>query len=133
MAITIYIVYKGIGGGIEKYCRVLMPALFVLLLILIVRSVTLPGAGEYQSLSEAGLQQAHRRGLRRRPRPGILLTLPSGWDGEYLRKLPGQEGDVLPGAAMQVCFLDTMVAFGGSCHISRRLRLRCREPGAGPA
>ncbi|MDD4160651.1 MAG: sodium-dependent transporter, partial [Synergistaceae bacterium] len=34
MAIVIGIVYKGISGGIEKSCKVLMPALFVLLLLL---------------------------------------------------------------------------------------------------
>ncbi len=45
MAIVSGIVYKGISGGIEKSCKILMPALFVLLLVLIVRSVTLPGAG----------------------------------------------------------------------------------------
>ena len=42
MAITSGIVYKGISGGIEKL-RILMPALFVILLVLIVRSVTLQG------------------------------------------------------------------------------------------
>ena len=35
MFVTIYIIYKGIGEGIEKYCRILMPSLFVVLLILI--------------------------------------------------------------------------------------------------
>lgn len=41
---TAYIVAKGIAGGIEKYCKVLMPLLFVLLVIMAIRSVTLPGA-----------------------------------------------------------------------------------------
>ena len=44
VAITMIIVIGGIGGGIEKVCSVGMPALFVMLLICIVRACTLDGA-----------------------------------------------------------------------------------------
>ena len=44
MAVTMFIVAGGIGKGIERACKVMMPLLFVILIILIVRSVTLPGA-----------------------------------------------------------------------------------------
>ncbi|HZJ84558.1 MAG TPA: sodium-dependent transporter [Syntrophomonadaceae bacterium] len=44
LAINVVIVAKGIAGGIEKAGKVLMPTLFVLLLIIIGRSVTLPGS-----------------------------------------------------------------------------------------
>ncbi len=44
MAIVIFIVYRGVGKGIEDTCKILMPALFLLLVILIIRAVTLPGA-----------------------------------------------------------------------------------------
>ena len=44
VAITMIIVIGGIGGGIEKVCSVGMPALFVMLLICIIRACTLPGA-----------------------------------------------------------------------------------------
>jgi len=40
VAITMIIVLGGIGGGIEKVCSVGMPALFVMLLICIVRACT---------------------------------------------------------------------------------------------
>ena len=46
VAITMIIVIGGIGGGIEKVCSVGMPALFVMLLICIIRACTLPGAVE---------------------------------------------------------------------------------------
>jgi neurotransmitter:Na+ symporter, NSS family len=39
------ILARGLRSGIERASRVIMPALFVILLLLIVRSVTLPGAG----------------------------------------------------------------------------------------
>ncbi|NPV88414.1 sodium-dependent transporter [Coprothermobacteraceae bacterium] len=46
MGITIYIVAKGIAGGIEKASKVMMPLIYILFLILIVRTLTLPGALE---------------------------------------------------------------------------------------
>ncbi|MCX7943579.1 MAG: sodium-dependent transporter [Deltaproteobacteria bacterium] len=41
---TTYIVSKGIQSGIERYTKVLMPVLFFLLIILAIRSLTLPNA-----------------------------------------------------------------------------------------
>lgn len=37
---------RGLEKGIERACKILMPALFAMLLILVLRSVTLPGAME---------------------------------------------------------------------------------------
>lgn len=44
MLINIIIVAKGVEGGLEKASKMMMPSLFVILLILVIRSVTLPGA-----------------------------------------------------------------------------------------
>ena len=44
VAITMLIVMGGVSGGIEKVCSVGMPALFVMLLICIIRACTLEGA-----------------------------------------------------------------------------------------
>lgn len=44
MGFTSFIVWKGVSKGIEQVSRFMMPTLFVLLIILIVRSFTLPGA-----------------------------------------------------------------------------------------
>ncbi|EOS54970.1 NSS family neurotransmitter:Na+ symporter [Paenibacillus barengoltzii G22] len=44
--ITAIVVGKGISGGIEKFNKVLIPGLVVLLIILMIRALTLPGAGE---------------------------------------------------------------------------------------
>ena len=44
LGLTGVIVYRGIQNGIEKACKIMMPALFVLLLILMARSLTLPNA-----------------------------------------------------------------------------------------
>ena len=42
---TAFVVYRGIKGGIEVLSKWLMPLLFILLILLAIRSVTLPGAG----------------------------------------------------------------------------------------
>ncbi len=46
MSLCIFIVYRGIQNGIEKWSKVLMPILFALLVVLIIRGLTLPGAME---------------------------------------------------------------------------------------
>jgi NSS family neurotransmitter:Na+ symporter len=43
---TAWIVLGGVAGGIEKATKIMMPLLFVLLIVVIIRSVTLPGAGK---------------------------------------------------------------------------------------
>ena len=44
--ICMLIVQGGVSGGIEKFNKIGMPALFVMLLVIIVRSLTLPNAAE---------------------------------------------------------------------------------------
>jgi len=46
MFFTAFIIFRGVKNGIEKYTRILMPLLFVLIVIICIRSVTLPGASE---------------------------------------------------------------------------------------
>jgi len=46
VALNAFILLKGVSGGIEKFNKVGMPALFVILIVLLVRSFTLPGASE---------------------------------------------------------------------------------------
>ena len=42
--LTIFIVSKGVSAGLEKYSKILMPALFLIMILLMIRSLTLPGA-----------------------------------------------------------------------------------------
>lgn len=44
MIMTLGIVMGGIQGGIEKASKIMMPALFVILIAVVIRAVTLPGA-----------------------------------------------------------------------------------------
>jgi NSS family neurotransmitter:Na+ symporter len=44
MIVTHIIVIRGVKGGIEKFSKIMMPALFIMLIILAICSVMLPGA-----------------------------------------------------------------------------------------
>jgi NSS family neurotransmitter:Na+ symporter len=44
--LTGLVVFKGVQNGIEKYSKILMPMLLVILVVLAIRSITLPGAKE---------------------------------------------------------------------------------------
>ena len=46
MIVTHIIVVRGVKGGIEKFSKVMMPALFIILIVLTVCSVLLPGASQ---------------------------------------------------------------------------------------
>ncbi|NLY14739.1 MAG: sodium-dependent transporter [Gammaproteobacteria bacterium] len=132
MAIVAGIVYKGISGGIEKCCKVLMPALFVILLVLIVRSVTLPGAG-------AGLEFYLKPDFSKLTGEAVLAAVGQGFFslslgmgcmityGSYLGK-----SDYLPTTAATVVFLDTSVAILAGFVIFPAVFAFGIEPGAGP-
>lgn len=45
LLISGWIVVRGISGGIEKFNKILIPGLLILLLILMIRALTLPGMG----------------------------------------------------------------------------------------
>lgn len=111
MLITIWIVSKGIGEGIEKLSKILMPVLFIIMLLLVVRSLTLNGASkgiafylepDFSKVNGkmflAALGQAF---FSLSLGTGTMLTY-----GSYLKK-----DEPMPKSAFQICMLDTMVAF----------------------
>lgn len=108
--ITIYIISKGVKGGIERWTKVLMPLLFLLIIFLALRAMTLPGAGQgilfylkpdFSKLSGTvilfALGQAFfslSLGM------GTMITY-----GSYISK-----SDNLVSSAGWVCFSDSLVA-----------------------
>jgi len=110
MAFCSYVVYMGISGGIERCCKVMMPALFIILLLLIVRSVTLPGSG-------AGLSFYISPKLENLTRDGMLaaigqaffsLSLAMGIMTVYGSYIP--KGEYLPASVRWVVLIDTSIA-----------------------
>ncbi len=110
MALTVGVVLGGIGAGIERVCKILMPLLFVILVILVVRAVTLPGAIEGLtfyftpdfSKIDAGVVNAALA------QAFFSLSLGMGAMLTYSSYLSHQEN--LPSAALSVVLLDTLVA-----------------------
>jgi neurotransmitter:Na+ symporter, NSS family len=132
LAMNIVIVAKGISGGIEKAGKILMPTLFVLLILIAMRSITLPGASagldflftpDFSEVTGqtflAALGQAFfslSLGM------GCMITY-----GSYLSK-----SEKLPNNALIVTALDTGVALLAGIAIFPALFAFGMEPAAGP-
>ena len=132
MAICIGIVMAGVEKGIEKYSKILMPALVVLMLILIIRSITLPGAGaglsfylkpDFGKLTGAGILAALGQAF-------FSLSLGMGCMityGSYLKKDTN-----IPTDAYWISGADTAIAFLAGLMIFPAVFAFGLEPGAGP-
>ncbi len=132
MIMVVSIVYKGINQGIEKASKVLMPALFVILLILVARAVTLPGAGEgiafylkpdFSKVSGSTVIDALGQAFYSLSLGmGVLITY-----GGYL----GPK-ESIPKSAATVTFLDTFVAFLAGLIIFPTVSAFGVDAGSGP-
>lgn len=132
MLLTMFIVSRGIKGGIERAAKLLMPILFLLIGILIVRGVLLPGSSEgIAFLLEPDLSKIS---------PVVLLTamghafftLSVGMGamityGSYLSK----DHD-LPASSIQVAGMDTLVAVAAGFAIFPALFAFGMDPAEGP-
>lgn len=136
VALTIFIVRNGIASGIEKFTKVAMPALFVALVIVIIRSVTMPGAvegiafmfkpnwdvfkgaGFVNVLAAAGGQMFFSLSLGM----GITITY-----GSYMKKDASLER-----SALIIPFADTVIAIMAGLAIMPAVFASGLEPGQGP-
>ncbi|MDR1514170.1 MAG: sodium-dependent transporter [Synergistaceae bacterium] len=131
MAVTVIIVACGVGKGIEQSCKYMMPGLFIVLLILIARSVTLPGAEaglefylkpDFSKLSGKTLIDALGQGFFSLSLGmGIMITY-----GSYLSK-----SENLPKCALLVFILDTLAATLAGLAIFPALFAMGMEPAQG--
>lgn len=126
----------GLRGGVEKVTKVLMTALLVLMVIMAVRSVTLPGAGEglkyylvpdFHALLENGIGNVCFAALGQ-----AFFTLSVGIGsmeifGSYLEK-----DRSLFGEAVSITALDTFVALVAGLIVIPSCFAYDVEPGAGP-
>ncbi|MCG8696614.1 MAG: sodium-dependent transporter [Bacteroidales bacterium] len=110
MLVTGFIVMMGIQKGIERYSKVLMPILLLIIIILDIRAVTLPGAGEglrflfhpdFGKLSVEGVLNALGHAFFSLSLGmGTLITY-----GSYVKKKEN-----LVNTAVQVTVADTVIA-----------------------
>ena len=132
MAFVTAVGYRGLSEGIEKSCKILMPALFVILLILIVRSVTLDGSAaglqfylipDFSKLTGEGMLNAISQGFYSLSLAmGIMVTY-----GSYIGK-----DDYMPKTAAIIVGLDSLVAFLSGLIIFPAAFAFGIEPNAGP-
>jgi len=111
MAITAAIVYNGVAKGIEASCKVLMPTLFLILLMLVVRALTLPGAmkgvnfylsPDFSKLTIEGVLAATSHAFYSLSLAmGIMIVYGSYFSSDVF----------IPNAARSIVFIDTTVAF----------------------
>ena len=132
MALTVGVVLGGIGAGIERVCKILMPLLFIILVVLVVRALTLPGAMEGLaffltpdfSKIDAGVVNAALA------QAFFSLSLGMGAMLTYSSYLSHKEN--LPSAALSVTVLDTLVALLAGAVILPAVFAFGFDPASGP-
>lgn len=131
MALTCFVCYKG-TKGIEKVSSILMPGLFVLLVVLIARSVTLPGAsaGLRFMLSPADSQFSANSVVAALGQVFYSLSLGMGITITYGSYLSSKED--IPKSCFTVAALDTMAAILAGFAIFPAVFAFGLEPAAGP-
>lgn len=132
MALTGWIVVAGVKDGIEKYAKVLMPLLLLIIIILDIRAITLPGAG-------AGLEFLFKPDWSKISAEAVLVALGHAFFslslgmgtmityGSYISKK-----EDLGTTAVQVTIADTLIALLAGVAIFPAVFAFGIEPGAGP-
>ena len=132
LLLTVGVVSAGVTKGIERWARIMMPSLFVLLLILMVNSMTLDGWNEgidflfgmrVDSLTAAGVLEALGHAF-------FTLSLGMGTMIVYGSYLSSK--DDLASASLATAGADTVVAILASLVLFPIVFTFGLEPGAGP-
>ena len=132
LLLTILVVQGGVSSGIERATKVLMPLLLVILVVLAIRSLTLPGGMEgvaylfqpdFTRLSGGAILDALGQAL-------FSLSLGMGAMITYGSYFPKSEN--LPGAGATVAVFDTAIALLAGLIIFPALFFAGVEPGTGP-
>jgi NSS family neurotransmitter:Na+ symporter len=132
MLLCIGIIASGVVKGIQRWSLILMPVLFVILIVLIVRSVTLPGAAEGLAyyLKPDFSEVSGRTILAAISQAFFSLSLGMGvfiTYGSYLK-----DHDEIPGSTSWIVGLDTLVALMAGFAIFPAVFALGFKPGAGP-
>jgi len=133
LLLTVIIVLGGVSGGIEKASKILMPMLFLLIFVVVIRSVTLPGAAE-------GLTYYLKPDFSKITGQTILAALGQaffsmsiGWGimityGSYLPKSTN-----IVSAGLWVGLMDSGVALLGGLMVFPAVFAFGHDPASGPA
>ncbi|MBN1926301.1 MAG: sodium-dependent transporter, partial [Prolixibacteraceae bacterium] len=132
MAMSAGVVMAGIEKGIEKYTKLLMPILFILIMVLCIRSLTLPGGmqgieflfkPDFSKIDTGTVLEALGQAFFSLSiGMGTLITY-----GSYIKKK-----DNLGSSAVSVAFADTMIAVLAGVAIFPAVFAFGISPAAGP-
>jgi len=132
MAFTITVIVQGVKGGIEKWTKIMMPAILVILVTLMVRGLTLPNGTKaleflfqpkFEDLTASSIVLALGHAF-------FTLSLGMGTMityGSYLRN-----DQNLLSSALWVILLDTVIAMMAGVAIFATVFAMGADPGSGP-
>ena len=132
MGFTIFVIVQGVKGGIEKWTKIMMPAILVILVILMIRGLTLPNGMQaldflfkpkFEDLTASSIVLALGHSF-------FTLSLGMGTMityGSYLRK-----DQNLLSSALWIILLDTLIAMMAGVAIFATVFAMGADPGAGP-
>lgn len=132
LLLTLLVVRRGVSSGIEKAVKVLMPTFLVVLILLVIRSVTLPGASEgldflfsfdVSKLGASAIVSALGQAL-------FSLSIGMGAMITYGSYFPRDEN--LPTAGVMVAVSDTAIALVAGLMIFPALFAAGASPSQGP-
>lgn len=133
LGMCVYIIIGGVRKGIERWSKILMPLLIVILLVLVVRGITLDGAME-------GIKFLFQPKWSDLDAHGVVLALGHSFFtislgmgtmityGSYLRK----DGNLMQ-AAVTVIVIDTAIALLAGIVIFTAVFSMGQDPAAGPS
>ena len=132
MGLTVAVVFGGVSKGVERWSRILMPALLIMMLVLLVNSLMLDGFGKAFSFlfgfhqdkftAAGALEALGQAFFSLSLGMGAMLTY-----GSYLRR----QDDVV-GASVTISALDTCIALVASLMLFPIIFSHGMEPAAGP-
>ena len=132
MAFTIFVIVQGVKGGIEKWTKIMMPAILVILIVLMIRGLTLPNGMQaldflfkpkFEDLTASSIVLALGHSF-------FTLSLGMGTMityGSYLRR-----DQNLLSSALWVILLDTLIAMMAGVAIFATVFAMGADPGTGP-
>ena len=132
MFLTMVIVFSGVQKGIERASKIMMPILFILLVLLMIRGITLEGASK-------GLDFLWNPDWSKITANTILLalghaffTLSLGMGAMLTYGSYMSDKDSIPSAALQIVVLDTLIALIAGIAIFTSVFSVGLDPAAGP-
>lgn len=132
LSLTGYVVARGVSGGIEKYSKILMPVLLLLIIVVCIRSITLDTeckgisfllAPDFSKLSIKSVLEALGQAF-------FSLSLGMGTMTTYGSYISRKQN--LPKSAMSVAIIDFFIAFLAGLMIFPCAFACGVNPGSGP-